>query len=323
MPRILTTDDLAAVFSLDELLDVVRTGLVEQAAGRVERPPRPHFPVGRGIESDQPMGTGLTMSAYVHGDDYYVTKLASVHERNADLDLPTLHAQIVLTDARTGEPVSLIDGTLVTNARTGCVGGLSARALTEGPITVGVLGAGAQARWQMRAIAAATSVDSVRIYSPSESKDRCAADLRAEGIDARAVETPTDAVAGASVVVTATTSTQPVFPADALESDAVVVGVGAFTAAMQELPSAVLSDAAAVFADVPSEVAEIGDLLASDLDESELLPLGALLAGELDPPESDGPVVVESVGSAVLDAVAAQHLYTAAVDSDLGIDLDL
>lgn len=323
MPRILTTDDIDAVLSLDELLDVVRTGLIGQAAGRVERPPRPHFPVGRGIESDEPLGTGLTMSAYVYGADYYVTKLAAVHERNEDLDLPTLHAQIALTDARTGQLVSLMNGTLVTNARTGCVGGLSVWALTEGPVTVGVLGAGAQARWQTRAIATATAIDAVRIYSPSESKDRCAADLREESIDARAVETPFDAVSGASVVVTATTSTGPVFPADALEPGAVVVAVGSYTAEMQELESAVLDEAGAVFADVPSEVAEIGDVLASELDESDLLSLGSLLAGEIERPPPGETVVVESVGSAVLDAVAAEHLYDAAESSDLGNDVDL
>lgn len=323
MPRIFTAAEIEDVLSLDDLLGVVRTGLIEQAAGRVERPPRPHFPVGRGIESDEPLGTGLTMSAYVHGADYYVTKLAAVHERNANTDRPTVHAQIVLTDARSGEPLSLMDGTLVTSARTGCIGGLSVRALTDGPVSVGVLGAGTQARWQARAIAAATTVESVRIYSPSDSKHRCAADLRADGIEARAVETPAEAVAGADVVVTATTSTEPVFPAASLENGAVVVAVGAYTADMQELDSTVLDGAATVFADVPSEVAEIGDFLASGLSESELIPLGSLLSGELDRPSSGETVVVESVGSAVLDAVAAEHLYDAACAEGLGRDFEL
>lgn len=324
MVRVLSDDDVAAILDLPDLLDVLADAFVAQAEGRVERPDRPHFPVGEGIE-DGPLGTGLTMPAYVHGDPHYATKLASVHPGNADRDLPTVNAQIALTDAATGQPVAYMAGTRVTNARTGCIGGLAARALAPGPdpVDLGVVGAGTQARWQTRAVAAATDVGRVRVYSPSDSREACAADLRAElDCPVEAVASPEMAVTDASVVVTATTSTEPVFPGEALAPDALVVAVGAYSGEMRELDATTVERADRVFADVPEEAIETGDLRESGLAVGDLVPLGEALAGRVGR-EGDELLVVASVGSAVLDAAAASHLYGAARAAGRGTDLPL
>src|SRR5699024_10163740 len=134
------------------------------------------------------------------------------------------------------------------NARTGCIGGLSAQALADPPAVVGIVGAGTQARWQARAIAAAMDVAMVRIYSPSDSKHDCAGDLRVRGLDAEAADSVAEAVHDADVVVTATTATEPVVPTDALAPNTVVVAVGAYTSEMQELEPATLTGARDVFA---------------------------------------------------------------------------
>jgi len=147
------------------------------------------------------------------------------------------------------------------------------------PVRLGVLGAGAQARWQTRAIDALTDVESVSVYSPSDSKHDCASDLGDHGIDASAVESPEAAVEDANVVVTATTSTDPVFPAAALQPGTLVVAVGSYNAEMQELEPAVFDRAARVFADVPEEVAGIGDLLSSTLEEGNLIPFSEVREG--------------------------------------------
>lgn len=322
MIRVLSAGAIDELLDLEELLEVVAEGTIAQYHGDVERPERPHFPVGAGLEpgEEEPLGTGLAMPAYVHGSEYFVTKIVGAFEGNRRRGLPTINASVAVVDARTGQLAGLLEGARITNARTGCIGGLAARALTQGEIDVGVLGAGAQARWQTRAIDAACPLGEVRIYSPSDSREECAADLRSEEIDADAVETPEAAVETADVVVTATTSHDPVFPASALRGDAVVIAVGAYTAEMQEIETAVVDDATQVFADVPEEVAEIGDLLASDLDEEDLVPLGALLAGDVSREDSGGLVLVESVGSAVFDAVTAEHLYEAALEVDVGVE---
>jgi alanine dehydrogenase len=314
--RVLSDETVAELLSLDVLLPVVEDAFRRQGRGAVERPDRPHFPVGTDSAGEAPAGTALTMPAYLHGDDHYATKLASVHEGNPP-ERPTVQAQVVVTDARTGEPLALLAGERITNARTGCIGGLAVRDLAagSGPVTLGVVGAGTQARWQTRAVAAARGVSEARVFSPSDSRERCAADLRADGIDARAVESAREAVEGADAVITATTSREPVFPADALSEGVLVVAVGAYTTEMQELDPDVF-EGARVFADVPEEAAETGDLLAADVTDPT--PLSDVFEGVVGRTNDDEIVVVASVGSAVLDAAAAGLLYGRAVEADAG-----
>ncbi|MFB6304283.1 MAG: ornithine cyclodeaminase family protein [Haloferacaceae archaeon] len=325
MVRVLSDADVAELLSLPALLPVVEEAFVAQGRGAVERPDRPHFPVGTGLADDEPSGTGLVMPAYVHGHDHYATKVVGVHEGNADRGLPTVNAAVVLTEAATGLPAAFLAGNRVTNARTGCIGGLAAREFARTPATVGVVGAGTQARWQVRAIDAAIDVAAVRVYSPSDSRVECAADLADElGVDAAPVDRPAAAVEGADVVVTATTSSDPVFPAAALGPGTLVVAVGAYTPGMQELPPGVFDRAAHVFADVPEEVATVGDVADAGVDPGRLVPFSAALDGSYDRPVApDDVVVVESVGTAVLDAAAADHLHAAAVDRGVGTTVEL
>lgn len=321
MVLVLTESTIEDLLNLSDLADVVENALIKETTGGVERPERPHFPVGQGIESDRPLGTGLTMPAYIHGDEQYATKLADVHGGNTDRGLPTVHAQILLTNARTGVPEAFMGGVTVTNARTGCIGAVAVRKLAPEAATLGVIGAGTQARWQTRAIDSVVDMTDVRIYAPSDSKEECADDLRAADIPARAVETPRAAVEGSDVVVTATTATEPVFPADALGPTSLVVAVGAFTEEMQELEPGVFDRAEAAFADVPAEAAEVGDALAAGLGAEDFVALGELLAGDDQPP--DGITVVKSVGSATLDAAASTTLYKQARERGVGREISL
>lgn len=322
MVTVLSESDVREALELEWLLDVVEEAFRKQAAGEVERPERPHFPVGAGLDGDEPLGTGLAMPAYVHGDPWFATKLVSVNEGNTARGLPTIHAQIVLTDARTGVPRAYLAGRTITNARTACIGGLAVRELAPDAATLGVLGAGAQARWQTRAIAAVADLDAVRVYSPSDSREKCASDLRDEKIPARAVTSPAGAVEGADVVVTATTSTEPVFPASALAPGSLVVAVGAYEEEMQELEPEVLEAAERVFADVPGEVIGVGDLQASSLSVGDLVALGELFDSGYRRQVPDSTLVVESVGSAVLDAAAAGAVYRRSADVGTRVDLE-
>lgn len=331
MIRVLSDADVASVLDIADLLPVVADAFRAQYRGDVERPERPHFPVGFDLVSDRDAnhglddaaGMGLTMPAYIHGRDVYATKLAAVHEGNVDRDLPTVNAQIAVTNANDGQPEAFLHGNRITNARTGCIGGLAVRELATGPITLAIIGAGTQARWQARAIDAAIDIERIRVYSPSGSRERCAAELQSDlGIPADPTTSARTAIAGADIVVTATTSTDPVLPADAPEPDAVVVAIGAYDETMQELPPGIFERASRVFADVPAEVATIGDLRPTDIDADDMIPLGALLAGETDG-DAEGLIVVESVGSAVLDAATAEHVLDRAIDSGVGTTVDI
>lgn len=337
MVRVLSDADIERVLDLDTLLGVIEDAFVKSYRGAVERPDRPHFPVGQGLAVEregenstdataEPLGTGLVMPAYLHGASYYATKVVGVFEGNTERDLPTVNAAVTLTDAGTGVPVAYLAGTRLTNARTGCIGGLAARELVPDPddLGIGVIGAGTQARWQTRAIAAATDVQNVKIHSPSDSRFACADDLERElGVPTEAVSTPQEAVEGVGVLVTATTASEPVFPGAALDAGTTVVAVGAYAPEMCELDSETIDRADRVIADVPTEAAETGDLKDTSLTADDLIALGAVLDGDGGRETPEEIVVVESVGTAVLDAAAAEHLLDAAADRGIGTTVSL
>ncbi|AKH97654.1 ornithine cyclodeaminase family protein [Halanaeroarchaeum sulfurireducens] len=321
MVRILTSDDVRPLLKMTDVLTVVEDAIVAQGAGRVERPDRPHFPVGYGLDVNrplEPMGTGLVMSAYVHGTDYFATKIASVHPDNPRRGFPTTSAQIAVNDAATGQPVAYMDGTHVTGARTGSVGGLAVRELTDGPVRVAVVGAGVQAQWQVRAIDAATTIESVVFHSPHErSRTGVAETMRNElDVDAAPVDDVGAAVSDVDVVVTATTSHEPVFPGDALAEGTVVVGIGSYTDEMQEIDRTTFDRSSQVFADVPKAVEDIGDIQQAGLAGDDLIPFADLLSGTVDP--TDGITIVESVGSVVMDVATASYVVDRARERDVG-----
>ncbi len=327
MVRILDSGDVRELVDLSDLLSTIEWAFERQGAGAVERPERPHFPVGIGldrVDPDRPAGTGLVMPAYIHGSEQFVTKLVSVHEENADRDLPTVNAQVAVNDAETGKPLAYMDGTYVTAARTGCIGGLSARELTDGSIAVGVIGAGTQARWQVRAIAAATTIESATFYDiDAEAAEAAVTDLSGE-IEAtlQIGDEAASVVESADLVVTATTSAEPVFPGSALQEGTVVVAIGAYTPEMQEIDNETVDRAGRIFADVPEEVVDIGDVADAGVRDADLLPFSTMLARER-PGPSDEIVLVESVGSAIMDAAAASHLYEASIDEGVGSEVTL
>lgn len=321
MVRILTDRQIEELLVLEELFDPIRDALQKQAAGTVERPDRPHYPIGTGIRNDTATGTGLVMPAYIHGSRYAGTKLVTVHEENPTQGLPTVRAQIVLTEVMTGTPVAFMAGTRITNARTACVGAIAADQFASDPVRLALFGAGTQARWQARAIDRIRNITDVWVYSPSDSRQACADDLRAEGIPATAVDSPADALADATVVVTATTSREPVFDADQLGPVEAIIAVGAFNEDMQELSPTVVDRISWRYADVPAEAALTGDFRDTAVSAADLTPLG-LAVGQRSP-STDQSVLIKSVGSAVFDVAAASAVYQTAVTEDVGTVLSL
>ncbi|MFB6152859.1 MAG: ornithine cyclodeaminase family protein, partial [Halodesulfurarchaeum sp.] len=336
--RLLSGEAVRDLVDLGDMLSVIDDAFERQRRGAVERPDRPHFPVGIDLSrstdtpapeaenreggDNDPAGTALVMPAYIHGEEHYATKLVSVHDANPSRGLSTVNAQIAVNDAETGLPRAFMDGTYITAARTSCIGGLTARELAAEPVTLAIIGAGMQGRWQARAIATAVSVEEIRVWDVDpETAAEAVAELDGE-LDAavRIADSATDAVRSASMIVTATTSTQPVFDGEDLRPGATVVGIGAYTPEMQELDETTVSRAARVFADVPEEVAEIGDIREAGLSVGDLHPFADLLYGGVGRETDEEVIVVESVGSAVMDAAAAQHVYQRAVEADAGLE---
>jgi ornithine cyclodeaminase len=257
-----------------------------------------------------------------------VAKFGSVNPGNKARGLPSVSALVVVLDPDTGRPRAVLDGEAVTTARTAAASALAAEVLgRDGPRELAVLGCGTQGRAHVRALVAAADVVRVRMYGPTAGTcGDTAAALRAElGVPVLPCATAEEAVSGADVVVTATTSTTPVLAAGWLRPGTTVISVGAFAPDRCEVGDDVVAAADLVVADhAGTALAQSGQLVravaSGVLDPSRVAGLGDVLIGRAAGRRSaDDIVLYTSVGLGIQDAAVAALLLDLAAAQGRGV----
>jgi ornithine cyclodeaminase len=185
---------------------------------------------------------------------------------------------------------------------------------------VAVIGTGWQARTQVLALKTALEISELRVFGRDpERRARFASAVG--GTPSGSAE---EAVRGAQVVVTMTTSASPVLAADWVEPGALVVAAGCNYPTRAELPPELVHGARAVVVDQrETALLESGDLLTAGFDVGLAIELGAVLAGRATVPEGTAPVVFESHGMALWDLAAATTILPAARAAGLGEEVRL
>lgn len=145
--------------------------------------------------------------AYLSGHRYFAVKAASGFYHNPDKGLPVGSGMIMAFDATTGFPAFLLlDNGYLTEVRTAAAGAVAAKYLAPRQIeTVGVVGSGVQARYQLRALLSVRPARRLVAYAREKGRLRAyVAEMGKElGLDAQAVLGIEEVVA-ADLVVTAT-----------------------------------------------------------------------------------------------------------------------
>ncbi len=291
--RVFSAGETRSLLPFSALADAIAEVLATSRAGGVHAPERLVLPAGSGQLLVMPASDDLLA----------VTKLVTAHPDNLSIGRPVIQGEMVVMDAATGRRLGLFDGQIVTARRTAALSLLAARHLAPEPGgDLLVVGAGVQGRAHMEAFVEGLGVRRVYIASRTDHHAELLADFgRSLGIDAAAVQRDEDVLSEVSLVVTATSSLDPVFK-DRLADQAFVAAVGSHTPRMAELPSKLVLRAR-VYADTIEGVAEQGGcLLRAGVDMSSVI----ALEDALDQPRPEsGPVVFKSVGHAVFDLAAA------------------
>jgi len=243
-----------------QLLDAVEAAYRDVAAGRDRSPIRVHVDLPGG-------GLLFLMPAARAGGAGASVKIITWVPGNPERGLPTIQGTVTWFDGLTGEPAFQFDAPAVTAMRTGAASGVGARLLARPDAAVmALIGAGAQAEWQIRAVLAARPLREVRVYSrtPGPRQAFAAAMAAALPVVVRAVASAEDAVRGADIVCCVTPSTTAVFDAAWLAPGCHVNAIGAFQLSMVEVPPAAFGRASVVAVDSrAAAAAEAGDLAAA------------------------------------------------------------
>ncbi len=324
--RILSEQDVRAAVDMEAAVDAVARAFAALSSGEAEAPVR----LALESEGGPTLYMPARLGAGVVGEEPIVgAKVVTITPANGERGLPVIQAVVMLLDAVGGGVRALLEGTWLTALRTGASGGVAAKLLARTDASVVALfGAGVQARTQLEAVRCVREVSEVRVVSRTRaSADRLVAEL--EGIAARRVEHPGEALRGAHVVIAATSSSTPVFDGRAVEPGAHVTGVGSFTPDMREV-DATLVRRARVFVDQrAAALAEAGDLLGpirdGAFDASMIVgELGDVVRGAVPGRTSDEEITFfKSVGNAVQDLAVAALVLRVAEQRGLGMPFDL
>ena len=302
----LDADAIRAGVPIADMLDAVEAAYRDVAAGRDRSPVRSRV--------ELPNGDLLLMPGVREDSNGASVKLVTVIPANAGRGLPTIHALVVWLDAETGRPLALIDGETLTAMRTGAASGVATRLLARPDAsTVALIGVGAQAEWQLRAVIAARPVRRALAFARDETARRAFAARMAEltGIVVEAADTAEVAVREADVICCATTSTEPVFEASWVAPGTHVNGIGAYRLEMVELPPELFGRASVVAIDSrAAAMAEAGDVVAAIdrglVSEDGLVEIGSIGADWAATRPADAITVFKSVGLAIQDVAAAE-----------------
>jgi 1-piperideine-2-carboxylate/1-pyrroline-2-carboxylate reductase [NAD(P)H] len=285
-----------------ELADSIREVALASGSDEVHAPPRFALPLREG---------GILLVMPAADRDIAITKLVTVHPENPGRDLPTIQGEVVVMDATTGGRFGLLEGGVVTARRTAALSLLAARELAprpDGPLLV--VGAGTQGRAHLDAFREGLGVSRAFIASRSQgSAVSLAGHARSLGMEAEAVEGPEEVLDDVGLIVTATTSKEPVLPGE-VPDGVFVAAVGAFEPEAAELPPVLISTSR-IFVDTLEGVKEeAGDLIQAEHDGAFAWEDATELEEALrSPAHPEGTIVFKSVGHALWDLAAARTAF--------------
>lgn len=279
-----------------ELIPAMEKALIDFSAGKVTQPVRSVITV------DPPGGFFGMMPALT--PEGLGIKIVTFYATNAKLRIPTHMATIFLVDPKTGTPLAVMDGTLITEMRTAAVSAAATKLLAS-PVAkvLAILGSGVQARSHVEALRRVRKFDEIRVWShTAEHAERFAKEIGAKAMPAE------DAVRGADVIVTATNSKTPVLNGAWLKPGCHVNAVGACRPDWRELDDETMANV--VFVDSrEAAMKESGDIILSGAEI--YAELGKALAAKI-PSRANETTVFKSLGMAVEDIAAALLVYRSA-----------
>ncbi|MFT4670779.1 MAG: ectoine utilization protein EutC [Pseudohongiellaceae bacterium] len=283
MVLVLKESQLRALVGIDkDSLDIVEKAFCWTAEGKVHMPPIMHISV--------PSNNGDIdiKSAYVEGLDTLTVKLGSGFLDNPGKGLPSSSATMVVLNTETGlcEAVLLENGYL-TNLRTGMAGAVAAKYLAPEVVeTVGIIGAGAQARFQLECLRLVRDFESVIVHSRRRDQaEAYANEIRQTlGLVVRVSDSVEHLVRSSQVVITTTPSSVPIVNHDWLHPGMHITAVGADLAGKRELASGCLERATFLACDSAAQCLSMGELqygidADTPIHNEKLVEVGQLASG--------------------------------------------
>lgn len=280
------------------------------------------------IDVPERIGEVHVKAARIHRAEAFAVKIASGFFKNREDGLPIASGLMVLLSANTGFPVAVIlDNGYLTRLRTALAGAIVAKYLARKEVkTVGIIGAGNQGRYQIKALRLVRQFSSVLVFDivPDVAR-QYAVEMSAElGTMVAPIDSIADLVQESDVVISATPSRSPLIMLEYIHAGLHITAIGADGPGKQELDPRLLARADRLCCDRKSQCFHSGELqhglkYGSLTERSEILELGEITAGRKPGRRNDTEFTVcDLTGVGVQDTAIALMAYREARQGGLG-----
>ena len=323
---VLSENQVHRLIDIAELISTLEKAHIQYFTGKAVMPVRLVVPL--------PLihGRITSMPGFLNEDKALAMKVVTYFQDNPKGNLPAILATIMLFSAETGKLIALMDGSYVTAIRTACASAMATKALANAETSVlGILGAGVQARAHIQALAQVRKIDRIKIYSPSgASAAAIKNDLDpALKIAIEVAGTAEDAVRDADLLVTGTTSREPIIKSTWLKTGVHINAVGSHRPDDREIDGATVARAKVVVDSREAIMAECGDIILAlkekSIGENHIhAEIGEVLAGTKAGRSGASEVTLyKSVGIAIQDVAAANLVYRKALEQGVGTTVEI
>lgn len=303
-PLFLDEAKIAEILDMPSALEAVEEAFRQHGLGKTKMPPKVY------LDLPEHSGDFRAMPAYCSG--YVSLKWVSVYPNNPKRGIPTVLATLLLCDPSTGSILAVMDAGVITAYRTGAAGGVAAKYLARRDSkTLGLIGTGVQARYQLLAIAELFDLDEVKIYDISTGAQKR---FKAEFPEYNITFCELPEAANVDILATCTPVRKPVVRAEWIKPGTHINAIGADAPGKQELDPSLLRRSK-IIVDSVEQACHSGEInvpLSKGLIKEKDLysTLGQVVAGVKKGRGSEHEITLfDSTGLAIQDVAVAKLVY--------------
>jgi len=319
--RIINQSDVRSLLPMSACIEVMSETLQSLARGDAVQPLRSamRLPDKRGLLGIMPAFIGKPRTMGV--------KVISVFPGNVGTDYESHQGAVLLFDADHGQLLAAIDAGEITAIRTAAVSGVATGILAKKDASdLAILGSGTQACSHLEAMRLVRDIRRVRVWSLplDHAREFAARQSERHGITVEFMETSQAAVEGADIICTVTSAKEPVLRGEWIAAGAHINAVGSSNPFSRELDSAAVVKSRMFVDRLESVLNEAGDFLfpkkeGAVSDDHILGEIGDILLNKLEGRQTEEEITLfECLGLSVEDIASAHHIYSKAVDRNVG-----
>lgn len=313
----LNEDEVKQLIDMRESIDVLRNTFKQQGLNNVINNPR------------QRVRTGKSMLHYLAGA---LPHMGVMGYKAYTSSREGLKFRVFLHDIDDGSLLSVMDANYMGMIRTGAVTGLATSYMSrEDSSVLGVFGTGFQAEGQIKAVCEVRNIGEIKIYGRNEERKNRFCNIMADQLSADVipVNDPDEVVEGSDIIVTATTSSSPVFEGKLLRDGTHINAIGGNFLFKREIDEKTVNASRIIAVESVEQCKiESGELVASaekgNIFWDQIIELGDIVSGSINGRYNENDITLfKSIGIAIEDICIAKCLYDKALERNTGKEIDI